>query len=649
MTLVANKVVIPQYLEYLIVDCELTIIEFSAGISRFIDFSEEIYRGKDLRTFFPELFGHEEILTSILAGKQESYSFPKINRYSSSEFIYFNLYIQQYYLEQSHQKYLIIFLEDIAKNILLEEVFSNHEHQYSLVHESSLFWNQLVKSHYFYEQIISSIADALIVTNSSGIIKNVNQTTIDLLGYSDTELIDQSINKIIAERNFPLDEIQQYLFDQGKWLKNIELICRTKQNSLITISFSCSLLKTINNYGNEFIYLGRDITKIRSYQLRQRLQYRISQIIANSTSLADTTSLLLSTICEHLGWAVGEIWLPQRNEVILKCQGFWSNASIISPNFAKITQELNLQVGEGIAGNTWLNNSFSWLKNLSLNCELERQKLIQEARLMTGCSLPLQSEGDLLGVINFFSQQEQEIDRNLQKIMEAIANQIAQFIQRKKTESALLEQQQDTEKLLLNILPELITKKLKQQQSTIADRHEAVTILFADLVNFTDLFTQTSPIEVVEILNEIFSEFDRLCDRYNLEKIKTIGDAYMVVGGIPQPRQDHAEAIAEMALAMQQAIAEFNNETDKTLSLRIGINTGSVIAGIIGTKKFTYDLWGDAVNIARRMESQGIRDRIQVTASTYELLRHKYHFQERGSIYIKGKGEMTTYLLMGKK
>ena len=195
----------------------------------------------------------------------------------------------------------------------------------------------------------------------------------------------------------------------------------------------------------------------------------------------------------------------------------------------------------------------------------------------------------------------------------------------------------------------MVAEQLKKQNRTIADHFDSVTILFADLVNFTNLFAQLPPIEIVEILNEIFSEFDRISTKYGLEKIKIIGDAYMVVGGLPQQREDHAEAIAEMALDMQRAIAQFNSETDKTLSIRIGINTGAVVAGVIGTKKFSYDLWGDAVNIAYRMESHGVPDRIQVTASTYELLKDKYILQPRGEIEVKGKGKMPTYFLVGRK
>ncbi len=221
--------------------------------------------------------------------------------------------------------------------------------------------------------------------------------------------------------------------------------------------------------------------------------------------------------------------------------------------------------------------------------------------------------------------------------------------QRKQAQEALRDQQQQTEKLLLNILPKPIAEQLKLHPSTIADSFEEVSVLFADLVGFTEFSAHRSATEVVEMLNRIFSKFDQLAEKHGLEKIKTIGDAYMVVAGLPTPRLDHAEAIAEMALDIQQAIVKVSAQTGETFSIRIGINSGPVVAGVIGLKKFSYDLWGDTVNIASRMESLGIADAIQVTAQTYERLRDKYLFEEQGVISVKGKGEMTTYLLTGRK
>ncbi|MGB7444819.1 MAG: adenylate/guanylate cyclase domain-containing protein [Coleofasciculaceae cyanobacterium] len=210
-------------------------------------------------------------------------------------------------------------------------------------------------------------------------------------------------------------------------------------------------------------------------------------------------------------------------------------------------------------------------------------------------------------------------------------------------------ERQKSERLLLNILPEPIAVRLKQKHQTIADSFAEVTVLFADIVGFTKLSQRVPPEKLVNLLNEIFCKFDELTERHGLEKIKTIGDAYMVAGGLPKHRTDHAEAIAEMALAMQEEVAKFSAKYGETLKIRIGINSGPVVAGVIGSKKFIYDLWGDAVNTASRMESHGIAGSIQVTADTYKILQDKYLLEERGIIEIKGKGKMTTYLLLGKK
>ncbi len=211
------------------------------------------------------------------------------------------------------------------------------------------------------------------------------------------------------------------------------------------------------------------------------------------------------------------------------------------------------------------------------------------------------------------------------------------------------EAQARSERLLLNILPRPIADRLKREPSAIADAYADVTVLFADIVDFTRLSAGTTPRQLVELLDDVFSEFDRLAERHGLEKIKTIGDAYMVVGGLPAPRPDHAEAVAEMALEMQHALEGCAVRAGTPLTLRTGIHSGPVVAGVIGRKKFIYDLWGETVNTASRMESHGLAGVIQVSAATYERLRDRYLLRERGTIAIKGMGEMTTYLLLRRK
>ncbi len=235
--------------------------------------------------------------------------------------------------------------------------------------------------------------------------------------------------------------------------------------------------------------------------------------------------------------------------------------------------------------------------------------------------------------------------QNAQQLEQRVRERTAEL---QETNGELLKEQEKSDRLLLNILPESIATRLKDGQNNIADGFAEVTVLFADIVGFTVLSAQISPEELLTFLNEIFSAFDSLTEKYCLEKIKTIGDAYMVVGGLPNPSTNHAECIAEMALDMQQELAKFNAKHQSGINIRIGINTGSAIAGVIGTKKFIYDLWGDAVNTAARMESHGISGAIQVTKSTYDILQHKYLFTDRGIIHIKGKGDMHTYLLTGR-
>jgi class 3 adenylate cyclase len=207
----------------------------------------------------------------------------------------------------------------------------------------------------------------------------------------------------------------------------------------------------------------------------------------------------------------------------------------------------------------------------------------------------------------------------------------------------LQEEQEKSERLLLNILPQPIAERLKQERGTIADSFAEVTVLFADLVGFTALSSHMPATDLVILLNDIFSTFDCLAEQHGLEKIKTIGDAYLLVGGLPTPRPDHAAAVADMALAMRREIDRFCGAEGHPIQIRIGMHSGPVVAGVIGTSKFSYDLWGDTVNIASRMESHGIAGSIQMTSATCRLLDERYTYEERGTIAVKGRGELTTY------
>ena len=217
-------------------------------------------------------------------------------------------------------------------------------------------------------------------------------------------------------------------------------------------------------------------------------------------------------------------------------------------------------------------------------------------------------------------------------------------------EKELLEiEKEKSERLLLNILPKAIAERLKLGERTIANGHPTVTVMFADLVGFTALSRRTPPGDLVGILNGIFTTFDLLVEKHSLEKIKTIGDSYMLAGGIPIHRDDHAQAVADVSMEMIAALDRLNAANGTELKMRIGINTGPIVAGVIGKRKFTYDLWGDTVNLASRMESSGMAGVIHVSESTYQALKEDFVLEERGLTHCKGIGEVTTYFLKGRK
>jgi class 3 adenylate cyclase len=209
----------------------------------------------------------------------------------------------------------------------------------------------------------------------------------------------------------------------------------------------------------------------------------------------------------------------------------------------------------------------------------------------------------------------------------------------------LEEERSESERLLLNILPEAIAQRLKTEPGVIADRFDAASVLFADIVGFTPLSEALSAEQLVAWLNDVYSVFDRLVQEHDAEKIRTIGDGYMVAAGVPFPRDDHAAALTRLALDMRAHFATLPPVNGRRVNFRIGINSGPVVGGVIGTHKFQYDIWGDTVNTAARMESHGVPGRIHISTATYDLIREDFLCEPRGTVAIKGKGEMTTWFV----
>ena len=216
------------------------------------------------------------------------------------------------------------------------------------------------------------------------------------------------------------------------------------------------------------------------------------------------------------------------------------------------------------------------------------------------------------------------------------------------TEAELNKANIKSERLLVNVFPLAILEKLKNKEETIADRFDCASVFFADIMGFTPLSEKLSPVELVNLLDKLFSLFDGLVIKHKVEKIKTIGDAYMVAAGVPTPIKNHAEQLANFALEFKLCLAEFNLKNNQSLRMRVGINSGPIVAGVIGKSRFIYDLWGDCVNTAARMESHGMAEEIHISEHTYKLISDKFTFESRGIIEVKGKGPMPTYFLRGQ-
>jgi adenylate cyclase len=227
---------------------------------------------------------------------------------------------------------------------------------------------------------------------------------------------------------------------------------------------------------------------------------------------------------------------------------------------------------------------------------------------------------------------------------------LANFVNEKNRLFLLLRKEQGkSENLLLNILPKEIATILKNESRTIADQYTGASVMFADMVGFTPLSAKLAPVEMVELLNEVFSFFDSLLDKYGVEKIRTIGDSYMVASGLPRLRPDHAQALVRMAIEMRDYMATHTFGNSQHVNFRIGINSGSMIAGVIGSRKFVYDVWGDVVNVASRMESHGMSGTIQIAQATYELIKDEFVCEPRGTVHVKGKGELEVWLVKWAK
>ena len=429
-----------------------------------------------------------------------------------------------------------------------------------------------------------------------------------------------------------------------------EVLARVS-NQLAVRSLQIQLQENNQKLTEQNVQLHQEIAERRQVEMETRLLLRATQAISKSENFESAIDLILRLICETIEWNLGEAWIPSSDGQVLKCALGRYASDLSFSEFRQTSCQLSFAPGVGMPGRIWLGQQSEWIDDVSTAPEqvFLRSQIAANVGLKAAFGVPILADNQVLAVLIFYRDKNLECQPRLLELVSAVATQLGALIQRKQAEESLRLQQKQTERLLLNILPKPIADRLQKEQKLIADHFDEVSVLFADLVGFTEFSARKTPTQLVEILNGIFCDFDRLSESHGLEKIKTIGDAYMVVGGLPTAREDHGRAIALLALEMQSALTQFNLKIGESFQLRIGIHSGSVVAGIIGISKFSYDLWGDTVNVASRMESNGMPGKIQVTGATYERLKEQFIFEERGIIEVKGKGKMLTYWLIGEE
>ncbi len=514
-----------------------------------------------------------------------------------------------------------------------------------------------------YRSIFENSTDGIFQTTPDGKYLNANPTLAKIYGYDSSKELIELITNIATQLYVDINRRAEFinLMKNKGSIAQFESQVYRKDGKIIWISENARSVKDAE--GKLIYYEGtvEDITKRKRMETaltesenRLRIQQEalvelaISQPVYSGDIIAAYQEIT-QTATRTLSVERASIWHYNQDRTCLECMNLYqkslkrntSGLELFARDFPAYFKAI--ETDRTIAAN--------YARTDPRTKEFCESYLIP-CGITSMLDVPIRVAGHTVGVVCLeqvgkprkWALEEQ----NFASYLGYIAALAIEASDRKQAQEALRQEQEKVERLILNILPAPIAERLKQNYTSIADHFEEVTVLFADIVGFTQLSAHISPTELVNNLNQIFSSFDQLADRHDLEKIKTIGDAYMVVGGLPMPRQDHAEAIAEMALDMQLELGKFSEEIGINFNIRIGINTGPVVAGVIGLKKFIYDLWGDTVNIASRMESQGIPGHIQVTDCTYELLCHKYTFQERGMIHVKGKGDMIAYLLTGR-
>ncbi|OCQ95769.1 adenylate/guanylate cyclase [Nostoc sp. MBR 210] len=438
-----NKYSTLRKFEYLELDVHFRILDKSEQVHRFAMYPNAVMSGTDIRVAFPEFVGKEDTLKSIIQGQQEIFELEIIRHTPETQSnIYINIYIIGEHQEKSPVKKLMVFLEDVTEKIKTKQDLSK------ITNATNILSMTLVTYKNYMETVISSMADALLITTNTGKIKQVNFAAQKLFEFSESELINQPIS-LLFEDNFLLLRIINHYSKLNRDLQQFEVVCRKKTGEKILVAFSCTVMQRKNEVLEDIIYIGRDITNRQRREQRNIAQYQITRILSESPSIQKVIPEILQAICQSLEWDVGELWtaseyittdVPAENDdAILRCVEMWTSRLISAREFKAVTWQTTYLPNVGLPGQIWSRSSALWIKNILDYGDLQRSPTAINAGLHSAFGFPILDDNKILGVMTFFSRDIQPQDADLLQMMVSVGSQIAQFMKRKQAEEKLLE------------------------------------------------------------------------------------------------------------------------------------------------------------------------------------------------------------------
>ena len=454
-----SKLLAPRCIEYLLLNQHLIILEASPGIKRLADCATAIATGKDVRCGFPELYGVEEQLVAVLQQQQIMFALRGIDRSTDQARLYIDLTVVENQDQEGFEHKLIVLVEDVTKRMVLEQSLLQR------ANEADLLVNALNAARKYTEQIVRSMAEALLVTTPSGTITTLNWAAQTLFGYCETELVGQSIAVLAMPDPLALQPNYQPFSQPFEtltaWHHDVEIVCQTKTGDRLIIAFSRSFVQTEVGNAQGFVYIGRDITARKRVEQRLEAEYAITRILTEADTLATATPHILQAIGESLHWDLGKLWSLNASKHLLERVAIWHLPSLHMPELDP-TYQSTVPLGTGLPGRVWTSGTAIWLPDMAQEDAAMQSAVVMAAGLHAAIGFPILSGAEVLGVLTFFSHRMQSPDDDLLKMMTAIGRQIGQFVKRKQAEISL--QQQLQRSLLLKQITQEIRQSLDAQQ-----------------------------------------------------------------------------------------------------------------------------------------------------------------------------------------